>query len=243
MAVIEYVISDEKSNKRFRDLINNASIEDFVYLSNYKVPEIRCYAFIVLANKNYSRIQDIFYEHLNDSALVTDRYSDIVSDESVARYMLDKLHPVGSRSKFRFSRKEFDEYDLQIQKLEKKLKPKPEPNWNDTIKKFQHSHLDFYQVYTWGESSDKDFEEKRKLVNKPIKFIRFDKYNIIATAYFEINGCNGHFPNIEVRGDTIVLKDQILSKGHCDEEIKRIDKINFYINDQFVPQAKFVIKE
>lgn len=243
LAVIEYVGYDEKNNKRYQELIKNSTLEDLIFLTNYKIPEIRCYAFDALENRNYPKIKKIFYEHQNDTALVESRMYDMILHESVASFMLQQIHPAGSKNSYRLSRKEFDENFKKIQNLENNLKPKLEPNWNDSIKKWQHLDLSYYQEYYWADSGDKDFEEKRKLVNKPIDFIRFDEDNILATAYFEINCCNSHFPNIERRGDTIILKDQLFKKGHCDDKMKCIEKINFYINDQYIREAKFVIKK
>lgn len=242
LAVIEYVGYDQEKNKRYQELIKNTTLNDLIFLTDYKIPEIRCYAFVALVDKNYSKIRKVFYEHQNDSTLVKSGMYDMVGHESVVGFMLQQIHPSGSKNKYRFGRKEFDENYKRIKNLEKNLRPKPEPNWNDSIEKWKHIDLIYEQEYYWADSEDKDYEEKRKLVDKPIKFHRFDE-NVLVTAYFEVNGCNSYFPNIERKGDTIFLKNQLFSKGHCDEVTKRIEKINYFINDQYINEIKFVLKE
>lgn len=242
LAIIEFVDYDQKKNRRYQELIKNTTLNDLIFLTDYKVPEIRCYAFVALTDKNYSKIKEVFYEHRNDSVLIKSGMYDMVGHESVAGFMLQQIHPVGSKNKYRFGRKEFDENYKKIQNLEKNLKPKAEPNWNDSIEKWKHIDLIYEQEYYWADSEDKDYKEKLKLVDKPIKFIRFED-NVLVTAYFEVNGCNSYFPNIERKGDTIILKYQLFSKGHYDEVSKKIEKINYFISDQYITEIKFVRKQ
>ena len=165
----------------------------------------------------------------------------MIGHETVAFYMLQKLH-FNSKFKYHFSEKEFKTYYDFIDSRDKKIKQEPEPKWTDSIEKRQHLDIQFTLGYYWSDSSEKDFEERKKAIKKKVPFQKFDN-SILVTAYFEVNGCNAHFPNMERKGDTIFLKDQILYKKTCDENFKVIDKIDFMISDGYINKIKTVIVE
>lgn len=243
LSLIKYVSYSDKQSIRYDSLIQKASINDLIFLTNHKNPYLRSFSFLGLVHKNHPKVRDIFYSHKNDTAFITTGMYDMVGEETVASFMLQKLHP-NSKSKFRFSKNEFKKLYSFIDSRNKKLKRKVEAkiNWEDTIKKLKHLDLEYTQEFYWADSDDKDFEIKQRLVKKKVPFKNFDD-NIIVTAYFEVNACHAHFPNMERKGDTVILKDQLLYKNPCDENFRVIHKINFVIFNQFSPKIKTVIIE
>lgn len=106
------VLFDETDSiEKFKALKNVATNEDFIYLTNSKIVLIRCYAFRGLTERNYSDIRKVFYNHVNDTSLVTVHLTGtcIVDKISVHEFMLDQLHPA-SKCKYKLSRREFDKY-------------------------------------------------------------------------------------------------------------------------------------
>jgi hypothetical protein len=93
-------------------ILKDSSDKDLVALTNHDKASVRCYAFHGLADRNYAGIKDIFYEHVTDTFQILYRYigSCLVTKMPVNFFMLDQLHPVGSKCKYRFDRKEFKEY-------------------------------------------------------------------------------------------------------------------------------------
>lgn len=243
LSLIKYVSYGEKQTPRYDSLVKKASINDLVFLTDYKVPYIRCFSFLALVEKNYPKVQDIFNQHKNDTSLVVTGMYDMITNETVASYMLQKLHP-HSKSKYKFKMSEFQKLYNYIEERDRKLKSIPEEkiNWPDSIKKKQHLDIQYTQEYYWSDSDDKDFELKRKMIKKTVPFQKFDN-SILVTAYFEVNGCHPHFPNMERKGDTIILRNQILHKNPCDRKFKVIDKINFMIADHYITNIKTVIVE
>lgn len=243
LSVIKYLSYGDKQTPRYDSLVKNASTDDLVFLTNHKISYIRCFSFIALAQHNYPKIKNIFYHHKNDTAIVNTGMYDMIGSETVASYMLQQLHPT-SKCKYKFKKTQFLKLYDSISNRDKKLKPiiEKEPNWNDTIDKKQHFDIQFTQEYYWSDSNEKDFELRKKAIKKKVPFQKFDNC-ILVTAYFEVNGCNAHFPNMERKGDTVILKDQILYKRPCDENYKVIDKINFMISDGNITKIKTVIVE
>lgn len=95
-----------------------ATEDELKYLTNYKSPNIRCYAFYELVEKNTPGVRKIFEGHLGDTAKVCVSYGGcLIIRETVADFMLDKLNPIESKSSERFSKTEFDKYRKEIEKV------------------------------------------------------------------------------------------------------------------------------
>lgn len=110
----EKTVLYDETNKipKFQNLLKVASNKDLLYLTESKIPLIRCYAFRGLTSRNYSGLKKLFYKHLKDSVLVETHLSNtcIIMNISVHQYMLDQLHPFSSKCKYKLSRSEFDKY-------------------------------------------------------------------------------------------------------------------------------------
>lgn len=233
----------QSGDLRFHNLLKVASAEDLVFLTNHKAPVLRCYAFYGLELKKYPEVKEIFYDHLKDTAVVHSVYGCIGSYRTVMEIMLAEFHPATKQNKFRFSRAEYDKFERIAEIYRKKMKYPVEPDWEARVKELQSSDLLYSQLYSSISSKCKDFEAMRKRVkNKNIEFKRYEDM-VLATAYFEVNGCNLHFPNVERKGDTIILKDQLLEKYSCDEEHRIVEKISFVISDVQASKIKTVISE
>lgn len=99
---------DKDNSKLYHQLKDSLTIDKLVFLTEHKNPNIRCLAFSVLAEENYPEIQDIFFDHVNDSIEYV--YSDGICGKSgirVNHYMLLELYPT-SGCKYRFNQKEFN---------------------------------------------------------------------------------------------------------------------------------------
>lgn len=229
-----------RGTKRFDDLLKVASNQDLVFLTKNKNPKIRCYAFNGLIKNKYPELKNVFFEHLKDTSVIQTRYECTGQRTTVMNFMLNYFHPKNIGVKDKFSEVEYEKY-IKIAKLyEKNIKPEKTIDYDEEIKKLQNYDLEYSQIYYWADSEDKDFDIKRKLVKKNIKFVKYEEM-ILATAYFEVNACNSHFPNVERRNDTVFLKYQILHKYPCDEQYRSIEKINFIILDNYVTKIKTVI--
>ena len=99
------------ATNNFKKLLEVTSNEDLVYLTNYKKPIIRNYAFDGLEERNYPEIRNIFIQHINDTIEQVNINAGCTTyPENVRTHMLLGLHPVSSKSKFKYSKKEFDAY-------------------------------------------------------------------------------------------------------------------------------------
>jgi hypothetical protein len=229
-----------RGTKRFDDLLKVVSNQDLVFLTKNKSPNIRCYAFNGLIKNKYPKLKNIFLEHLKDTSIVQTRYECTGQRTTVMNFMLNYFYPKNIGVKDKFSEVEYEKYNKIAKLYEKDIKPEKIIAYDEEIKKLQNYDLEYSQIYYWANSEDKDFDIKRKLVKKNIKFIKYEEM-ILATAYFEVNACNSHFPNVERRNDTVFLKYQILHKYPCDEQYRSIEKINFIISDNYVTKIKTVI--
>ena len=100
-----------EATKPYHEFIRVASTDELIYLTKYKKPNIRCYAFNGLVKRNFSGLRKIFAEHLKDTTSITLYFGGCLSDKiSVMEFMVDQLHPFGSKSPEKFSRKEYNEY-------------------------------------------------------------------------------------------------------------------------------------
>lgn len=232
-----------KGTLRYTNLLKVASMDDLVYLTNHKIPTIRCYAFIGLMTKNYPKLKDIFLEHLKDTAVVQTRYDCVGERETVMKFMLEYFHPRSLQSKIKFNQNEFDKYYQLAKVYQKKIKPEQFVDYEKEIRKRQSDELSYFSKYFWSYSNDKKYLEDLKLVKKGVvTFVRYEDM-VLATAYFDVNSYINYFPNVERRGDTVVLKQEVYKKYPCDEKLRVIQKVIFVINDNQISKIKKVIVE
>jgi hypothetical protein len=252
LSILKGVQTDFKNVPRYQALLLKANLKELIALTDYPKPTIRCYAYIALIEKDYPDIHKVFYKHQNDSSLVTSGQGCIIATQSVASFMIEQLNPRWAKTKYRFSQKEFQKIKREIEKRDEILIEKNQTESDkrlaryfekrdSIIKLYKHENLLYDQQYRGiSHSGDPDFNEKRKLVSKPLKIQEFDG-NALVTAYFEVNDCNEHFPNIIRKGDSIIVFEQVLDKSPCDVKSTRIDKVNFFIENKGINKAKTVI--
>lgn len=100
--------TNESENKTYKNLLDIATNQELVELTDYKSARIRCYAFRGLVEREYPKVKEIFYKHKNDVAKVSIRYSDILMPKTVNHYFLESLHPTFNQ-KYKLSRIEYDD--------------------------------------------------------------------------------------------------------------------------------------
>jgi hypothetical protein len=100
-----------KVTKPYHEFIKVASTDELIFLTKNKTPNIRCYAFNGLVRRNSSGLKKIFAEHVRDTAKITLYFGGCTYEQiTVMEFMLDQLHPFGSKSSEKFTRKEYNEY-------------------------------------------------------------------------------------------------------------------------------------
>ena len=110
-----------KVTKPYHEFIKVASTEELIFLTKYKKPNVRCYAFNGLVRRNISGLRKIFAEHVKDTAQITLYFGGCTASKmTVMEFMLDQLHPFGSKSPEKFSRKEYNEYTKIAESWRKK---------------------------------------------------------------------------------------------------------------------------
>lgn len=100
-------VSYDDNNNKYVLLLKTASINDLVLLTNYKKPSVRCYAFKALIAKNYPNAKKIFYQHIQDTIRLQSQYSDMSSETTVMKYMLEQFYNPDTRKKYSFDNKEY----------------------------------------------------------------------------------------------------------------------------------------
>ncbi|WP_395063890.1 hypothetical protein [Flavobacterium sp.] len=108
-------ISDDypkaQNYKSYHKFIKLTTEEELKKLTHHKRPDIRCYAFNGLVERKFSGLRKIFEEHIKDTAQIHLSYGGcVVMKMTVMEFMLDQLHPNGSKTSEKFSRKEYDQY-------------------------------------------------------------------------------------------------------------------------------------
>ncbi|MGV9004411.1 hypothetical protein [Flavobacterium sp.] len=117
-------ISDDypkaRNYKSYHKFMKITTEDELKELTHHKKPNIRCYAFNGLVEKKSSGLRKIFEEHIKDTAQIHLSYGGcVVIETTVMKFMLDQLHPFGSKSPEKFSRKEYDEYIELAEKYRK----------------------------------------------------------------------------------------------------------------------------
>lgn len=117
-------ISDDypkaRNYKSYHKFIKMTTEEELKKLTHHKTPNIRCYAFNGLIRRKFSGLRKIFEEHIKDTAQIHLSYGGcVVVKMTVMEFMLDELHPYGSKSPEKFSRKEYNEYIELARQLRK----------------------------------------------------------------------------------------------------------------------------
>ena len=95
----------------YHKFIKITTKEELKSLTHNKNPMIRCYAFNGLVERKFLGLRKIFNEHIKDTAQIHLSFGGCtVIQMTVMEFMLDQLHPYGSKSTEKFSRKEYNEY-------------------------------------------------------------------------------------------------------------------------------------
>jgi hypothetical protein len=108
-------ISDDypkaRNYKSYHKFIKITTEEELKKLTHHRKPNIRCYAFNALVERNSSGVKKIFEEHIKDTAKIHLSFGGcVVIKMNVMEFMLDQLHPYGSKSSEKLSRKEYEQY-------------------------------------------------------------------------------------------------------------------------------------
>lgn len=99
--------TNASENKDFKRLLDIATNQELIELTDYEFARIRCYAFRGLVEKKYPKVKEIFYKHKNDIAKINVSYYDVLMPNTVNRYFLERLHPANNQ-KYKFTRIEYD---------------------------------------------------------------------------------------------------------------------------------------
>jgi hypothetical protein len=103
-------------NKKTSKFLKKLDAPTLVELTESEDIGIRCYAFMALVSMNNDNVQEIFLKHLSDTSQVETSMGNscLVISQQVNQFMLDQLHPVGSRSSHRLTREEYEKYKQAI---------------------------------------------------------------------------------------------------------------------------------
>lgn len=103
-------------NKKASKFLKKLDTPTLIELTENEDIRIRCHAFMALVSMNNDKVQEIFLKHMSDTSQVetTMGNSCQIISQQVNEFMLDQLHPVGSRSNYRFTRDEYKKYEQAI---------------------------------------------------------------------------------------------------------------------------------
>ncbi len=99
-----------EENEAYKNLLRVATLEDLIYLTEDKNPYVRYYSFLALREKNYPKIKDIYFNHIQDTTetLNTNNGACLRGTISVNDLMFSNLNPEQNECKYGFTQKEFD---------------------------------------------------------------------------------------------------------------------------------------
>jgi len=104
-----YLVLGIEKKQSFVKFSKEASIDDLVLMTECEKPIVRCFAFKVLAERDYSKIRELLFKHQNDNEYLDVYHPPCVRmNEMVKVYMLQQLDPF-SNCKMKFSRAEYDQ--------------------------------------------------------------------------------------------------------------------------------------
>lgn len=78
---------------RFSQLNKIAKLEELIELTDHKSPAVRGYSFWALAKRNYSGLEDIFLNHINDTESVLQKNGCMIGKETVISFMKQVVTP------------------------------------------------------------------------------------------------------------------------------------------------------
>lgn len=103
-----YLYTEIGERESFIKFYQETNVNDLILFTECEKSIIRCFAFKMLAEKNYGKIRELLSEHLNDNYLVEiSRGRCIRMEIKVKLYMLEQLSPF-SHNEYRFSKSEYD---------------------------------------------------------------------------------------------------------------------------------------
>lgn len=117
---VDIEIFEKKTSKVLKKLDAPTLVE----LTESEDIGIRCYAFMALVSLNNDNVQEIFLKHMSDTSQVetTMGTSCLITSQQVNQFMLDQLHPVGSRNSHRFTREEYEKYKQIIAAMQNRTR-------------------------------------------------------------------------------------------------------------------------
>ena len=105
-----------KQFDRFIYLMNNATEDELVMLTDHKNPKVRAYSFEILVAKGYKNIRQIINNHINDISLIKIREGCMSRTEHINLYF---LHFVTPRNNDKNPNIKFT--DAEVKELEAKM--------------------------------------------------------------------------------------------------------------------------
>lgn len=103
-----YLYLGIEKRKSFIKFCGQTSINDLILLTECEKPIIRCFAFKMLVEKDYSKIRELLFKHRHDNEYLDVYHPPCIRmNETVKSYMLQQLGPF-SNSKMKFNRVEYD---------------------------------------------------------------------------------------------------------------------------------------
>ena len=103
-----YLFSGMEKKQSFIKFSRETNIDELVLMTECEKPIVRCFAFKVLVEKDYSKIREVLFKHLHDNDYIDVYHPPCVRmNEMVKVYMLQQLDPF-SNSKMKFNRTEYD---------------------------------------------------------------------------------------------------------------------------------------
>lgn len=104
-----YLVLGIEKKQSFIKFSKETTIDNLILMTECEKPIVRCFAFKVLVEKDYSKIRELLLKHRNDN-----EYLDVYHppctrmNEMVKSYMLKQLDPF-SNNKMKFDRVEYDQ--------------------------------------------------------------------------------------------------------------------------------------
>jgi hypothetical protein len=101
-----YLFTGIEKRESFMKFSQETNVDDLILFMECEKPIIRCFAFKILAEKNYAKIRELLSKHINDNDLVEIYRGHCIRMETkVKLYMLEQLSPF-SHNDYRFSKSE-----------------------------------------------------------------------------------------------------------------------------------------
>ncbi len=105
-----YLYSGIEKRESFIKFSKETNIDDLVLMTECENPIIRCFAYKMLVEKDYSKIRELLFKHQNDNETIDVYHPPCTRmNQSVKFYMLQQLEPF-SDCKMRFNKGEYNSF-------------------------------------------------------------------------------------------------------------------------------------